>query len=144
MVTRNMSPLSANQSDTRAYHLKAGSLRRVDLDSVNAGVVAAKCIELRLDCWKVMERLQFHKVRLPDRADKETARLAHRQQVSDDARAWADYLLTEKCRQMYIENKSMWPPQPHPWHIEDVLSMPVVLWIAIDHQRSRTSSPSHA
>ena len=94
-----------------------------------------KCIEVRPDYERVMERLQFHRVPLPDRETKDAAKLAHRQQVIEGCRVWADYLLTEKRRQMNIEDPAIWPRMPHPWPIEDVLSMPVVIWISIGKHR---------
>ena len=124
-----------NVSSAKAYHLKGGIAVEVDLAKVHPEVVAMKCIEVRLDYERVMERLQFHRVPLPERETKDAAKLAHRQQVIEGCRAWADYLLTEKRRQMNIEDPAIWPRMPHPWPIEDVLSMPVVIWISIGKHR---------
>ena len=123
-----------NVSSTKAYHLKGGIGWEVDLDKVNPGVVAVKCIELRLDYEIVMERLPFQAVCMPERGSKDEARLAHMKQVSEDGSAWTDYLLTERRRQMNIEDPRIWPRRC-PLLIEDVLSMPVVAWISISKQK---------
>ena len=126
-------------SNTTAYHLKGGHRLQLDLNDVFPGKVAMRSIEMRLDYERVMERLNFQPIALPKiqnteesqtTNDKKRRRAMHQQQVVQDCSTWSECLLKEKRRQMNIEDRSIWPN--FPWSAEDVMSMPVVIWIKIN------------
>ena len=112
-----------------AFHLKEGRAAPIQLPNVNSEFVCVKMIEIRLDYEQVMERWQFRCVAQPLRDTKEEQQLAHAQRVAQIGNEWAEYLIQEKRRQLNIENSIIWP-KTRPWSFEDVLSMPVVVWIS--------------
>jgi hypothetical protein len=129
-------------SNTTAYHLKGGQCFQLDLNNVFPGTVAMRSIEMRLDYERVMERLNFQPIALPkiqtteeslSTNDKKRRRAMHEQQVVQDCSTWSECLLKEKRRQMNIEDLTIWPKLM--WNAEDVMSMPVVIWIKMKKEK---------
>ena len=134
----------ANISSTRAFHLKDKGMKVTDLRNYDAEVVAMKRIEVRLDFHDVIECMHFRCVSKPSSTEVSQAEVdrMHQQRVFQDCYTWAEYVLEEKKRQMQVGDPKMWPPKPWPWKFEDVLSMPVVIWVSHKNNSKSGSAKS--
>ena len=123
-----------NLSCTTAFHLKAGRMVKNDLRGYKESVVALKRIEMRLDFHAVIECLTFLPIKLPIRLGRSAVdvKRQHREQFQQHCKCWAEYLQEEKARQMQVQDPEVWPPKPWPWPFDDLMAMPVVVWVSHD------------
>ena len=135
---QSISTSLADLSCTEAFHLINSEMRRVDFGNMrNGNRVALKRLEMRLDYHKVSQSLNLRSLKKekPEGVTPAEVERLHRQRVMAECKNWAEYLLQEKTRQMQVEDMSVWPPLP--WEVEDVLTMPVVIWVNYKKQSVR-------
>ena len=118
-----------NLDNHEGFHLKGGQAVQVDLRNLQEHLVSLKCLETRVDYEKIMQRVMFQCMGLPEADSKEVARASHRHIVEDIIATWVKFLLHEKEEQ---RNQTDFCDSSVPWPVTDVLSMPVVAWVSID------------
>ena len=114
----------ARLPEKRVYLLRDGQWESKDLRTIDTERVRFKVIELQLNFYTKMERIQL--MPLPCRGFDNTKFRNQRMQYNE----LFEYVVkAEKTRQMNIEEESAWP-QRLPWGVpKDVNSMPIVIWM---------------
>ena len=73
-------------------------------------------------------QVSIHACELPRDVPKAGQKAAHKAMIHDFMMSWKKFLIAEKTRQINIAERELWP-KDLPWRPEDVLDMPIVMWV---------------
>ena len=110
---------------TVVYNLRSKGPIPLNWNMIGGPWVEIKTMEFALDYTKVMECFQVTYVNTRGLNEEDARKVSQRV-----LNQWAEVLSSTKKAQMHVEDALAWPPTSHmPWTPQNLLEMPVVVWL---------------